>query len=187
MMRRSTTRGRDGDTLVICDRSGFTFWRSQCVKEWNGLLVYKGFAEARHPQEFLRARRENMRVPDARPQRAIADETFIGPLIVEIADDVPGNNDEYAPMGPLGAFALGQTDDGGSNNIESNLAGSISITVTSTNRMSNGDRIGVFLDSGDLFLTDIEYITGATTLQMTQPLSGATSAGKRVVDYTAST
>lgn len=80
MMRRSTTRGRDGDHLVTCGRSGFTFWRSQCVKEWNGLLVYKGFSEPRHPQDFIRARRENMRVPDARPEPTAQ---FQGPLITE--------------------------------------------------------------------------------------------------------
>lgn len=80
MMRRSTTRGRDGDHLVTCDRSGMTFWRSQCVKEWNGLLVYAPFSEARHPQDFLRPRREDFRIPDARPEPVAQ---FQGPLITE--------------------------------------------------------------------------------------------------------
>jgi hypothetical protein len=82
MLKRSTT-GCDGDTLVVCDRSGFTVWRSDCVKEWNGLLVHKRFAETRHPQDFIRARREDLTVRDARPERAIADETFVGPLVTE--------------------------------------------------------------------------------------------------------
>ena len=68
---------------MVCDRSGFTVWRSDCVKQWDGLLVHKRFAEARHPQDFLRAKRESLVVPDARPERAIADETFVGPLVTE--------------------------------------------------------------------------------------------------------
>lgn len=187
MMRRPTTRGRDGDHLVVCDRSGFTVWASDCVKQWDGLLVYKKFAEPRHPQDFLRARREDLTIRDARPQRRIEDETFVGPMIVEIAEDEEGDNNQYAPMGPLGAFAIGQTDDGGSNNIESNRAGAISITVTSTRRMGAADRIGVILDNGDLFLTSIDEITGNTTLQISTPLPSATSAGNRVFDYTAAT
>lgn len=82
-MKRSTTRGRQGDFLRVCDRSGFTVWASDTVKEWNGLVVYKGFAEARHPQDLLRPRRESFGVPDARPAKAIADETFTGPLVTE--------------------------------------------------------------------------------------------------------
>lgn len=185
MLRRPKTR--DGDFKVVCDRSGFTFNRSQCVKEWNGLLVYRGFYEARHPQDFLRARREDFRIPDARPAPSIKDLPGVGPLITEIAEDVPGNNDEYAPMGPLGAFAIGQAEDDFGDREESNAAGSLSITVTSTRRMRPADRIGVILDSGDLFLTEIDYVTSSTTLQMTQALPGSTSAGNRVFDYTAAT
>ena len=157
------------------------------VKEWNGLLVYKEYAEARHPQDFLRPRREKFGVPDARPERAIEDETFVGPLIVEIAADAPGNLNEYAPMGALGQFAIGQAEDDRGDQEESNVAGSLSITVTSTTRMSNGDRIGVLLDSGDLFLTEIEYVTSTSTVQMTQALPGSVSVGNKVIDYTAAT
>jgi hypothetical protein len=187
MQRRSTTRGRHGDYLVISDRSGRTFWRSECRKEWNGLLVHRSEWEARHEQDYLRARREDFRVPDARPERRIEDETFVGPLVTEIAADVPGNNNEFAPMGPLGAFALGQAEDDFGDQQESNIAGSLSITVTSTRRMNPADRIGVILDSGDLFLAVIDYVTSATTLQMTQALPGSTSPGNRVFDYTAAT
>src|SRR5690606_14401946 len=82
-MKRSTTRGRDGDYLCVCDRSGMTFWRSQMRKEWTGLLVYEGFWEPRHEQDFIRARREDFSIPDARPAKAIEDETFTGPVITE--------------------------------------------------------------------------------------------------------
>jgi hypothetical protein len=183
-MKRSTTRGRDGDYLVVDDRSGFTRWRSHCVRQWNGLIVHRSIYDSRHPQDYLRARREDFRLPDARPEGRIEDQVFVGPLVTEIAADVPGFDDMYAPMGPLGVFAVGQTDDGGVE-IESNLAGADSITVASVRRMNVGDRIGIVLDSGDLFSTEIEYIIGAATLQIAGTLPGSTSAGNRVFDYTA--
>ncbi len=184
-MRRS--RSRPGDNLVIDDRTGFTEWASDCQKEWTGAIVHRRRFEARHPQDFVRGVRDDMRVNDPRPDRSIENSNFAGPLVTEIAADIPGDDNEFAPMGPLGAFALGQTDDAGTNEIESNAAGSISITVDSTSGMSNHDRIGVMLDSGDLFLTSIAYITGASTLQMARALPGAASVGNRVFDYTAAT
>lgn len=84
MMKRSTAHGRDGDHLVVCDRSGFTVWRSDCVKEWNGLVVYKGFSEPRHPQDYLRAKREDLSIRDARPEPTAV---FVGPLITETTAD----------------------------------------------------------------------------------------------------
>ena len=184
-MRRS--RSRPGDHLMIDDRTGFTIWASDAQKEWTGVLVHRRVWEARHSQDFVRGVRDDMRVNDPRPDRSIENSNFVGPLITEIAEDVPGNDNEFAPMGPLGAFALGQTDDAGTNEIESNAAGSISITVDSTSGMSNHDRIGVMLDTGDLFLTSIAYITSSSTLQMTQALPGSVSVGNRVFDYTSAT
>lgn len=186
-MRRSTTRGRNGDFLRVCDRTGFTVWASDTVKEWTGAIVHRGVWEARHPQDFVRGVRDDMRVSDPRPDRSIANSNFVGPLVTEIAADVPGNQNEYAPMGALGQFALGQAEDDRGDQEESNQAGAVSITVDSTSGMSEDDRIGVMLDSGDLFLTQIEYITSPSTLQMTQALPGNVSVGNRVFDYTAST
>lgn len=186
-MRRSTTRGRNGEFLRIDDRTGFTEWSGDTVKEWTGAIVHRSKYEARHPQDFIRARREHFRVHDPRPDVSIASINSVGLLITEIAEDVPGNNNEYAPMGALGHFALGQAEDDFGDQEESNQAGSLSITVESTSGMSEEDRIGVTLDSGDVFLTQIDYITGLTTLQLTEALPGATSAGKHVIDYTATT
>lgn len=69
--RRNTDRSRSVDMSsysVQCDRSGFRANASECVKEWNGKFVIKEFSEERHPQEFLRSRREHIEVPIARPR-----------------------------------------------------------------------------------------------------------------------
>jgi hypothetical protein len=150
-MRRSTT-GRDGDHLVVCDRSGFTVWASETVREWNGLIVHKRFYEARHPQDYLRARRENLTIPDARPEPTAI---FIGPLMTELTND------------------------------DGVAAGTTSISVTSTSRMTAGDSIGVYLSSGDLYRTTIASVDSSTALTLSAALPGAVSEGARIIDYSA--
>lgn len=46
---------REGDFLCRCDRSGQKALRSDCVKQWDGLIVIKEFAEQRHPLDLERA------------------------------------------------------------------------------------------------------------------------------------
>jgi len=58
-----------GDYNVICDRSGFKVKRSQCVLEWNGLLVYEPFAERRHPMDSYQAPREVRKYLNTRPEQ----------------------------------------------------------------------------------------------------------------------
>lgn len=40
------------DYLVICERSGFKAWRSQCKMEWDNKLVLKRFWWRRNPLDF---------------------------------------------------------------------------------------------------------------------------------------
>lgn len=42
---------------------------SQTRKEWNGLRVWVGVYEPRQPQDYVRGRKDDMRVPDARPRQ----------------------------------------------------------------------------------------------------------------------
>lgn len=55
------------DYNVICDRCGFKKKRSECLKEWTGLLVCKKCYEPRHPQDFVKARADKQSVADPRP------------------------------------------------------------------------------------------------------------------------
>jgi hypothetical protein len=71
---------RIGDHLVLCDRSGFKVWASDCVTEWNGLRVHKDFADKqRHPQDFVRAVPDRQAVPNARPEPA---DTFLSSTVL---------------------------------------------------------------------------------------------------------
>lgn len=51
---------------VICDRTGFKVPYSDTVKEWNGLRVRKRSYESRHPQDFVKGRKDVQTVPDPR-------------------------------------------------------------------------------------------------------------------------
>ena len=47
-----------GDHLLICDRTGRVIRKSESRTEWNGLVVHKSQWEPRHPQDFLRGRKD---------------------------------------------------------------------------------------------------------------------------------
>jgi len=65
MPRRNTYVS--GDFLVVCDRSGQIFYRSECRLEWTGLLVAKKYWEPKHPQLEIRSVKDDQSVDDARP------------------------------------------------------------------------------------------------------------------------
>src|ERR1035437_6269290 len=71
-----------GDFWRICDRCGFKARSSKTFRTWDGLFVCQEDFETRHPQDFVRGRIDNQRVPDARPE---ALESLIGPLTTTIS------------------------------------------------------------------------------------------------------
>lgn len=58
---------RPGDYKVICDVSGQEAYRSECVKQWDGAIVKKEFAERRHPLDTPRLPRPERAPPETRP------------------------------------------------------------------------------------------------------------------------
>ena len=70
---------RPGDHLVVDDRTGFTRWASQVVRETlTGFMVRRGRADPRHPQELLRTRADKQAVKNPRPPGVA---NYVGPLI----------------------------------------------------------------------------------------------------------
>ena len=68
---------RSGDFWRICDRSGRKVRASQTAKQWDGLIVSLAEFEERHPQDFVRGRKDHQSVPDPRPEGV---DSFLGPL-----------------------------------------------------------------------------------------------------------
>lgn len=58
---------KGGDYFVRCQRTGFKLLRSECVHEWNGLLVRRESHEGRQPQDFVRGRPDRQAAEDPSP------------------------------------------------------------------------------------------------------------------------
>lgn len=77
---------RAGDWRVICDRSGFKVWASECVKTWDGLRVHRRFVgdeQQRHPQDLVRGVPDRQAVAWTRPE---ATDVFLSAGSVTPAD-----------------------------------------------------------------------------------------------------
>lgn len=68
MKRVNRRKAALGDYKMVCDRSGHTFPASEMRKEWTGMWVHESYWEPRHPQEFVRGRADDQKVPVARPE-----------------------------------------------------------------------------------------------------------------------
>lgn len=70
-----------GSWNAICDRCGFEYKSHQLRHEWTGLMVCYGGGttgcyEERHPQDFVRGRRDKQSVPWSRPE---GEDVFLDP------------------------------------------------------------------------------------------------------------
>ena len=61
---------RSGDYYVICAVCGLKIRASETRRRWDNLRVCTKDWESRHPQDFVRGRRDRQRVPDPRPEPA---------------------------------------------------------------------------------------------------------------------
>lgn len=64
---------RSGDNFGICDRCGFKYYRSEMRTQWDNLIVCYGPGttdcwEPRQPQDFVKAKRDQITVYDTRTE-----------------------------------------------------------------------------------------------------------------------
>lgn len=71
------------DYLVICDRSGFKAWRSQCRKEWDGKIVLKRFWRRRQPLDYAPPVITEQPIEDPRPE---GEDYFVSDNEVQASD-----------------------------------------------------------------------------------------------------
>lgn len=74
MTRFDKDRYREGDHLLICDRSGQRMYASEAQKEWTGAIVNRKYYKPKHPQLSVRGLTDDRTVGEARPR---ADTTYI--------------------------------------------------------------------------------------------------------------
>ena len=65
------------DFWRVCQVCGFQYRSSQTRKRWDGLWTCLPDFEERHPQDFVRGRKDNENVPEPRPEPIT---TYVGPL-----------------------------------------------------------------------------------------------------------
>lgn len=58
-----------GDYNVIDDLNGFKKKRSECRIRWDNVLIQESDWELRHPQDFLRSKKDRIKVEDPRPEQ----------------------------------------------------------------------------------------------------------------------
>ncbi len=59
-----------GDFWRICDRCGKKIRQSETRKTWDGLWVCENDWEPRHPQDFVRGKKDKQAVNEPRPEPA---------------------------------------------------------------------------------------------------------------------
>lgn len=59
---------RPGDFNRICDITGFKVKASDTREQWDGLIVRKESWDFRHPQDFVKGKRDKQSVSRARPE-----------------------------------------------------------------------------------------------------------------------
>ena len=67
-MPNNTTQ-KLGDWNAICDECGFKFKASELRKRWDGYMVCPKDWEVRHPQDFLKGRKDDQTVAWTRPEQ----------------------------------------------------------------------------------------------------------------------
>ena len=82
-----------GKWLVICDVCGFRKKSDEVLKRWDGLIVCKEDYETRHPQDFIRAIKEDTSVPFTRPEPT---DTFV---TVDVVASTVGVQETTIPTG----------------------------------------------------------------------------------------
>jgi len=63
---RSSFPYKSGDVAAICDRCKFKFYLSELQKTWEGLMCCSACWEPRHPQDFVRAVKDEENWKDTR-------------------------------------------------------------------------------------------------------------------------
>ncbi len=89
---RNRRRAKLGDYLVQCDRTGGTFYASECVQEWDGKFVARKYYRPRQPQDLLTG------VPEAAVPRILRPlrDTFAQPANVDFSNDFSNDfNSKY--------------------------------------------------------------------------------------------
>lgn len=137
---------KHGDYNVIDDRSGFKVKASETRREWTGSRVRASDWEARHPQDFVRAKGDIQRVPDPRPG---ATDKSTETATTLSADEATGQT--VLSVTATGGFEVGDpivihldTNETHLSTIASFDASTVTISTPIPSKASSGNAVSVF-------------------------------------------
>jgi hypothetical protein len=80
---------RDGDFNRICDQCGRKFKASDTAMQWDGVIACSDCLDPRHPQDFVRGKRDRQRVPWSSPMPTpiLLSDVYVDENNIEYADE----------------------------------------------------------------------------------------------------
>ena len=84
---------KKGDHKAVCDICGFLFHASKLKKQWDGLYVCKDDWSPRHPQDFVRGRKDDQTVAWTRSEGADVETDTSGWVAPDSVPDGTFDND----------------------------------------------------------------------------------------------
>lgn len=131
-----------GDFWRICEECGFKKRSSETFKRWDGLWVCEADYEPRHPQDFVRGRKDRIVVPEPRPDPV---PTIIGPLSTTITVAALASDSTITVASSVrfgGGDHLGVILDDGSTKAMTVLSVPTSTSLTFTTPLGNSASAG---------------------------------------------
>ena len=142
---------RKGDHWLRCDTCGFDYRFSDMKKRWDGYMVCKWDWEPRHPQDYVKGRKDRQAVPVARPEG------------LDLTDTTTLNANAAA-----GATSLTLADASGVSQYDT-----IGITLDQTNTVGS-------LTNNPIHWTDVATAPVGNDLTITTGIPSAASSGNTV-------
>lgn len=91
----SRNRYKKGSWNVIDDVTGFKEKAGDLKERWDGIRTTKENWEPRHPQDFIKAVKDDMSVPYVRPRTPDIFVNNPGALAQSVVNEAPLNGSEY--------------------------------------------------------------------------------------------
>src|SRR3569623_1280040 len=99
MSRKNQNTYAHGDWNAICDHCGFKFKASELRKRRDGFMVCEPDWEPRHPQDFVRAVKDEQKVPRTRSEPS-------NPFVPTTQNYLPGEVNPSYPGSVVGFIGL---------------------------------------------------------------------------------
>ena len=101
---------RVGRHLVVDDESGLTYYDDEVRKVWDGSIRHKSQFETRHPQEFVKAKKDPFPLKEVRPDVTMeTPANFVGVFVENTTVPVPSGPASHLFDPGVGTMRIGSS------------------------------------------------------------------------------